>query len=529
LRLIASLCVVSAASVLAAEPPQPGATAPSAAVGSGDAQFVIGEYRVLGNNVLPVRAVESAVYGYLGPARTIKDVEAARHALEEAYHNAGFRTVFVDIPEQEVQDGVVRLHVTEGALRAVRVSGARYFSGRRILAEVPAAEPGTVPNLPALQQDLASVNAQSPDRQVVPVLKAGPTPGTVDLALKVAEQPPLHGSLEVNNQNTPDTKPLRTVAALSYDDMFGRLDSLSLQYQWAPQQSGQYGLSVASYTAHLNESGTQLSLIYIDSSSDISTLGALAVLGAGRIFGARLSQPLATTQSSAQTFTAGVDYKDFNQNIVVAPTDTLFTPIKYLNFSLAYGGVWRPDPYQWNIDATLNFGLRGLVNHDDEFANNRYAATADYLYLRSGASFGVRLPADFTLILRASGQYTVSPLISNEQFTIGGVSSVRGYLEAEELGDMGFATTLQLGTPVLKLFTRRLSLDGYLFADLGRVSSIESLAGEPDNHELRSVGAGLHAELLDHMTGGLTWAYPLVAAQTPAHEGRVLFFVRGHW
>jgi hypothetical protein len=35
--------------------------------------------------------------------------------------------------------------------------------------------------------------------------------------------------------------------------------------------------------------------------------------------------------------------------------------------------------------------------------------------------------------------------------------------------------------------------------------------------------------LIDHMTGGLTWAYPLVAAQTAAREGRILFFVRGYW
>jgi hemolysin activation/secretion protein len=513
----------------AAAPPEPGPPATPAAAPAENPPFLISEYRVIGNTVLPVRAVESAVYGYLGPGRTIKDVEAARQALEDAYHKAGFGTVFVDIPEQEVQDGVVRLRVSKGVLRTVRVTGAHYFSGRQILAEVPAATAGTVPNLPALQNELAQVNAQSPDRQVVPVLKAGPDPGTVDLGLKVADKLPLHGSIELNNQNTPDTKPLRAVGALSYDDMFGNMDSLSLQYQWAPQQAGEYGLTVASYTARLNESGTKLSFMYIDSSSDISTIGALAVLGKGRILGARLSQTLDTTANSAQTLTAGVDYKDFNQNIVVAPTDTVFTPIKYLNFSLAYSGVWRPDPYQWNIDTSLNFGARGLVNHDDEFENNRFDATGDYMYLRSSASFGVRLPADFTLILRASGQYTASPLISNEQFTIGGVATVRGYLEAEELGDMGVATTLQLGTPVWQLFAKRLSVDGFVFSDFGRVSLIEALPGEPEDHELRSVGAGLHTELIDHMTGGLTWAYPLVAAQTAAREGRILFFVRGYW
>ncbi|HEY2679095.1 MAG TPA: ShlB/FhaC/HecB family hemolysin secretion/activation protein [Steroidobacteraceae bacterium] len=500
------------------------------AAGAADPQFRIDEYRVLGNSSLAATAIEAAVYPYLGPEKTIKDVEAARKALEEAYHQAGLGTVFVDIPEQEIAEGVVRLRVTEGKLRTTRVSGARYFSNREIRNALPAATEETVPNLPSLQNELTKLNAQTSDRAVVPVLKAGPTPGTVDLSLKVVDQLPFHGSVEINNQETPDTKPLRTLVSMNYDDMFGRLDSLALQYQFAPQALGQYGVLVASYTLHLNDEGTRWSFQYIDSSSDISAIGALAILGKGKIFGTRLTQPITLSAESSQSFSLGVDYKDFAEDIEVDPDSTLKTPISYVNFSLAYSGAWRRDIFQWGFDSTLNFGIRGLKNDDTEFADKRFGAYGNYAYLRSNASFGARLPADFTIILRLSGQYAPAPIISNEQFTIGGADSVRGFLEAEELGDMGIKSTLQLGTPQLKLLRGKFIADAFVFYDVGRVNTIDSLPGEPSNSELRSLGAGINLSLLQHMTGALSWAYPLNdGLETRAHDGRVLFFLRGMW
>src|SRR5262245_1844001 len=88
-------------------------------------RFDVFEYRVLGNKVLPQVEVEKAVYPHLGPNKSLQDVEAAKTALEQAYKTAGYGTVFVDIPVQDVDRGIVRLQVTEGRLDRIRVQGAR--------------------------------------------------------------------------------------------------------------------------------------------------------------------------------------------------------------------------------------------------------------------------------------------------------------------------------------------------------------------------------------------------------------------
>src|SRR5580698_3127814 len=170
-----------------------GSPAASAAPAKPDATFDIDEFRVLGTSALPQTSIERAVYPFLGPNRGIETVKQAADALEKAYKDAGYGAVYVDIPEQEVSEGLVRLKVTEGKLEAVHVRGERYYSRRQILAALPALQTGTSPDLPVLQQELAALNSRTPDRQVTPVLKAGSEPGSVDVDLDVKDSLPLHG------------------------------------------------------------------------------------------------------------------------------------------------------------------------------------------------------------------------------------------------------------------------------------------------------------------------------------------------
>src|SRR6201995_3142454 len=92
-----------------ADPPAATAAAKADDGAKPDAEFDLWELRVLGNTVLPRIDVESVVYPFLGPKKHISDVEAARKALETTYHQKGYGTVFVDIPEQDVEEGIVRL------------------------------------------------------------------------------------------------------------------------------------------------------------------------------------------------------------------------------------------------------------------------------------------------------------------------------------------------------------------------------------------------------------------------------------
>src|SRR5262245_32483513 len=365
---------------------EPGGEAEAAAgVEQVEERFDVWEYRVLGAAVMPVQSVERALYGHLGPQKTIADIETARKALEDSYGNAGYMTVFVDIPEQTVDLGIVRLQVTEGKLDRVRVSGARYFSNRQILAALPALEQGQVPQFPQVQRELAALNRVTPDRAITPVLRAGRSPGTVDVELQVKDDVPFHGAFEVSDRYTADTSELRSSLSLTYANLWQRAHSASLQYQVAPEEPDEVNVLAATYAARLEKADAVLALYAVDSSSDVATIGTLSVLGQGDIFGVRSIMPLDSIGSYGHNLTLGIDLKDFDENIRLSLDDGLRTAIKYVNWSAVYGFGWTLDNSNTDLSIGASWGVRGFGNDDLEFELKRFKARANYLYLTGTA------------------------------------------------------------------------------------------------------------------------------------------------
>jgi hemolysin activation/secretion protein len=175
---------------------------------------------------------------------------------------------------------------------------------------------------------------------------------------------------------------------------------------------------------------------------------------------------------------------------------------------------------------SANFGPSGLVNSTDAFANKRFKAFPNYFYVRGDSSYNTKLPAGLRLTLRLAGQFAVEPLISNENFSIGGSDGVRGYLEAQQLGDLGVKGSVQVGSPILHWGAASLG-DAFVFFDEGRVGFLNSLPGEPGHAALRSWGVGFDLLPGRGFTASFVWADPLLNdGATLAGESRWLFLVR---
>lgn len=505
--------------------------APAAATSSGQRaaqRFDILDFAIDGNSVLTPAAVEQAVYAFMGPDKTVDDVEAARQSLESAYQAAGYQTVLVVTPEQEVRDGVVALQVIEGRLERVKITESRYFSLEQISAAVPALKTGEVPRMPDVQKQLETVALQSRDREVTPILRAGSQPGLVEAELRVKDEVPLHGSLEINNHNSSNTSPTRVLASLRYDNLWQRFHSFSLQYQTAPEDravdvwSGTYVMPVFDDSWHLAAYAAKF-----DSQSSVASAGAIAVIGTGKIYGARLVKQLEPIAGYAQSISFGADYKDFQQSIALVGADDQSTPISYLPFALRYDGGWsESDGSFTSFSFGPNFSIRGVGNSQREFEDKRFLARSNYLYVVANAEHTRIFTDDFRLLGRLSGQLSDSPLISNEQFAVGGADTVRGYHESEVLGDQGLFASLELQSPLL-LSSRWPLFDGLrlvTFIDGARVWIKEALPGTESRTDISSAGLGIRFAGFQHVEGTFDWAYPLVSAGTvDAGAARALF------
>ena len=72
-------------------------------------RFEISRFEVAGNTLLDPKEIDQAVAPHAGPNRDFGDVQRALEALEALYHARGYNVVSVQLPEQELNGGVVRL------------------------------------------------------------------------------------------------------------------------------------------------------------------------------------------------------------------------------------------------------------------------------------------------------------------------------------------------------------------------------------------------------------------------------------
>ncbi len=98
---------------------------------------------------------------------------------------------------------------------------------------------------------------------------------------------PLHGSVELSNRKSQDTRALRAMLNLQYANLWQRGHSLSLSGQVAPEDADDAKVYYGSYLARFDGSPFSLLLTALRSDSNVSTIGGTNVIGNGKVFGVR--------------------------------------------------------------------------------------------------------------------------------------------------------------------------------------------------------------------------------------------------
>ena len=475
--------------------------------------FDILEFQVEGNTKLTKMQVEAAVYPQMGEKKTIADVEKARESLEKAYHEAGYLTVLVDIPEQDVDKKIVKLNVTEGKVGTLRVRDSKYYTLGRIKELSPSVAEGEVPHFPTVQKDIARLNRTS-DKRVTPVMRAGKAFGTVDVDLKVEDNLPLHASLELNDRYTQDTSRLRLSGMIRYDNLWQREHSLSLNFQTSPQNTSEVQVFSANYLMRFDESDLMLAMYGVKSNSSVAAIGGINILGKSTILGARLIKPLPGLDNFYHSISLGLDYKDIKQTVEFGQTYN--TPVTYMPLTAVYSGTWQDPSGITQLGTGVTFGFRGLVADDAEFKAKRWNtvtntyAKPDFFVVKADLSRTQALPYGLQGYAKVDGQFSGDLLVPNEQYLAGGTDTVRGYLESQAAGDKAVHSTLELRSP--QLFKNIAWLQDFKvvgFYDIAQLTVIDPSAGQTGKIVLSGAGIGMRMKAWNRINFNLDVATPL--------------------
>ncbi|MEK0451292.1 MAG: hypothetical protein RL088_3560 [Verrucomicrobiota bacterium] len=517
-------------------------------------RIFIREFRVIGAKDMPKIDVESAVYPFLGPGRTEDDVEGARAALEKAYRDKGFSVAQVIIPEpnQMRTGGIINLQVMPGKVGELAVKGARFFMPSHVRKQAQSLAEGKVINFNDVTRDVVGLNKLA-ERRVQPKIEPGFEPGLWNIDLIVEDKSPLHGSIELNNRNSANTTDLRLNTSLSYSNLWQKGHSIGLSYQMSPQDTAEVKVLSGYYIARFaGLDDFSLMLMGTKQDSNVSTLGGVAVAGKGNILGVRGIFTLPSQDGFFHSLSIGLDYKAFDQLVQVGTTTDL-TPIYYYPLSATWDGTWlhtrevdgkKQEVGETTLTAGLTFGLRGSGSSRSGLDRNRFGADANFIYLRGDLSHLRKLPRDWELFGKVQGQASDQPLVNSEQFGGGGMGTVRGYMEAESLGDNAIIGTLELRTPSLLKMKRLVKKKNdagveeeveestgdewrfYGFVDGGSLTLHDTLPEQDSSFRLASIGLGTQLQYREHYHGILEIALPLTTqSTTKAHESRVSFRV----
>jgi len=275
--------------------------------------------------------------------------------------------------------------------------------------------------------------------------------------------------------------------------------------------------------------------------------------------GSQFRFPLVTGGRSRLAGFFGVDFKQFDMsgystNNFFITTTTTNQYGGQTNQSVASKG--QPGVRATVIYFPVNFGLdfsetdaRGsaaaslvlsgnFIGSDSDFASLAYSSRAQSLFGKAAltASREQKLPAGCSLLLRASGQAASGALISNEQFALGGVNSVRGYYEGDQYGDCGWTGSVELRSPYLETKVRAFSgfvpawLRASLFTDVGQRILLEPASETDSSLWLLGAGFGLSANVNNHLDARMSVAWPFLSTPNTAREDlRANFSIGGQF
>jgi len=469
--------------------------------------------------------------------------------LLSAVQDSGYYLAGLSRSVEPPVDGVLTVHVDsgrvgdvtvvfQGAKEDVSVTDGRWYSGDQIRRRFSRSTPGKPFDYGALYDALSAVN-ESQDISVntdVRVRQEQGEDGSVsrvaDMTLDVQESMPIHATVEVGNDGSEQSGNWWVGASLRHQNLTRNDDVLSVEAQTAVRDAEMYAFSGSYLLPHHWGGGGTFGIYGGYSKLDINDLiPGIGVSGIGKYAGARISQRLVETRHHRIELAAGQTFRWTDESLdyggVVADKREAMVAPYYAQLS------WQQKALDGlggrtfaMVEVSQNFG--DWLGTSGELDSLRVFADADYTIgcaqvarLQALGGAETALDSQWTLFARATGQISDGPLIAMEQSGLGGASTVRGYAERELLGDNAAFGSIEVRTPVFRVFDDlRDRLQLVLFTDAGWASLRKKQPGEAENDFLLSAGLGVRYAVWQNALLRLDWGFPIEKTHESDHGGR---------
>ena len=480
-------------------------------------QIIVNQFNFVGSSVFSQEELNQATAEFLGKPITFAQLLQAANQVTELYLQQGYITSGAYIPSQAIQSGTITIQVVEGSLEEIEVEivkgrlNSDYVRSRIAIA---VAKPL---NINHLQEALQLLQLNPLIESLNAELSTGTKPGTNSLVVKVFGAKTFAASIDLNNNRNPSIGSFERGIKLSEANLLGLGDEMTFTYtntDGSNKFNGSYALPVNARNGSLRFR-YQLS----DNEKIEPPFDDLDIQVDYRQFELSFRQPVierATPEYSQElALSLGVERQESDSFILgvgfpLSPgaNDRGEIRISKLNFAQE----WLQRGRQEVILARSEFGF-GIDAFDatvnDDGPDSRFFLWRGqilYLHLLREATSNSAISP--TLLVRSELQLSSQPLVTIEQFSLGGYSTVRGYRQDTILSDNGFFVSAEVRVPILRVPEVQGSLQIVPFIDFGTGWNIDR--GNLDPNTLAGAGFGLLWQMGEEFNARLDWGIPLV-------------------
>ncbi|MDG4555214.1 MAG: ShlB/FhaC/HecB family hemolysin secretion/activation protein [Candidatus Competibacter sp.] len=487
-----------------------------------------------GNTVFGREELATVTAPYENRTLSAEELQEARRQLTLYYVERGYLNSGAVIPDQRVEDGVVRIHIVEGRLSAIDISGNTYLRADYLQDRLqPDVEEPL--NVLRLQERLQLLQQNPRIEQLQAELAPGVQPGEGRLRLGIREARPYEIGLAVANNNPPSVGATRAYLYGLDRNLSGVGDTLGLNYGHSLESSGTADWR-AFYARPLNARDTtvQVWAERNDTSVIEDRFSALDIVSELQSYGIALTHSLYRTPRRNLSLGVNLEWRHSESFLLGIPFsfapgenngEATVTVARFIQ-------EWLDRGLNQVIAArsTLSVGLDAFgATVGDRNPDGRFVSwLGQFQWARR---FGER---DEQLLFKSILQLASDPLLSMEKCALGGMETVRGYPENTLVRDRCFVASLEFRTPVYRLPLPGVSRGPHegqvqlaVFADYGYAKNKGEFDLEPNS--ISSAGAGIRWDASDKVQAALYWGYPFRDVNTGEEAwagSRVNFFVQ---
>ena len=376
----------------------------------------------------------------IGHTITLDQVWVMAGQLTERYRNAGYFLSKVTVPQQDVKDGVVELHVIEGYIGDVKFDDALATDRivRQWIDRLKSYRPLKAQQLESVMLQLNDLPGIELHAVLEPIADAT-DPGAVRLLLEHKDAKSFSAQVSVDDYGSRFLGPFEMTTAAQAVIIPMEQTSVSL-LSASPWDELHYG-SVKQEIPVIPGGEVELYATHTTAQPGY-TLKVDDINSASNLVGVAFDYKLLRQREENLTTRLAFESRETDSDIVG-------TPLTRDSIRVLRAGLTYETTDGWNgfnsLSGTLSQGLDILgASPAGQLNLSRAEATPDFTKFEASFNRIQALNASWGLVTSAAMQVASGPLYSSEEFGYGGQAFGRAYDDSEITGDHGVAATAEL-------------------------------------------------------------------------------------